>query len=66
MELELNLQSQELQKKDNNEKQNNIDNDNSVELLVKQEATVENQNSERFELSSRIMLRGIFLTKSRG
>jgi len=44
MELELNLQNQEIQKTNNKEKQNNLEN-NNVELLVEQEVTAENQNN---------------------
>lgn len=45
MELELNVQNQELENLSNKEKQNNLEKDNKVELLVEQEVTPENQNN---------------------
>ena len=45
MELELNLQNQELSKINNNEKHQEVEKENNVELLVEQEVTAENQNN---------------------
>ena len=45
MELELNLQNKELKNLNNNKKTKELEIDNSVQLLVEQEVTAENQNN---------------------